>query len=51
LLRLARQCQVGECWDNDTARRWWEMHLVELTGPLMLSEPTSDVVDRAVAAF
>ncbi|MEP7310742.1 MAG: serine/threonine-protein kinase [Acidobacteriota bacterium] len=51
LLRLARQCQAGECWDNDTARRWWEMHLVELTGPLMLSEPTSDVVDRAVAAF
>ena len=51
LLRLARQCQAGECWDNDTARRWWEMHLVELTGPLTLSAPSSDVVDRAVAAF
>ena len=34
LLRLLRRCRFGETWDHETARGWWETHLVELTGPL-----------------
>src|SRR6185503_4966628 len=38
LLRMVRQCRSGETWDNDTARRWWEMHLLDLTAPLTLAD-------------
>jgi serine/threonine-protein kinase len=48
LLRLVRQCRASERWDGDSARRWWEMHLLELTGPLTLTESRLEVVDRAV---
>jgi len=48
LLRMARECRSCESWDRDRARRWWELHLLELTGPLTLSEQRSEVVDRAV---
>jgi serine/threonine-protein kinase len=34
LLRMLRRCRFGETWDHETARGWWETHLVELTGPL-----------------
>jgi serine/threonine protein kinase len=48
LLRLARQCRSSESWDADAAKRWWEMHLMELTGPLTVSERRPESVDRAV---
>jgi len=50
LLRMTRQYSAGESWDNDMARRWWEMHLMDLTGPLTLSEPRFEVADRTVVA-
>jgi serine/threonine protein kinase len=49
LFDLACSCTIG--WDNATARRWWETHLMELTGPLALSEPSADSVTRAVATL
>ena len=33
MLRMARDYRSSESWDNDAAKRWWEMHLLELTGP------------------
>jgi hypothetical protein len=39
LLRLLGRIRVNGAWDNDTARSWWETHLVELTGPLNAAEP------------
>src|SRR5204863_465022 len=27
------RCRSGEGWDNESARTWWERHLVELAGP------------------
>jgi len=34
LLRMLRRCQSSQSWDSDTAKTWWERHLVEMTGPL-----------------
>jgi serine/threonine-protein kinase len=33
LLRLLRRFQA-DAWDADAAKRWWERHLPELSGPL-----------------
>ena len=38
VLSLLRRCRVRETWDNETARIWWERHLVELSGPLGVAE-------------
>jgi serine/threonine protein kinase len=50
LLRMVRRCRSSEAWDSDTARRWWEKHLVELTGPLPLADSPTENVDRALVA-
>jgi serine/threonine-protein kinase len=34
LLRMLETCQTRGTWDNGAAKRWWERHLLELTGPL-----------------
>src|SRR5262245_49979771 len=39
LLRLLSRIRVRETWDNDSARAWWETHLVELTGSLDAGAP------------
>ena len=36
--RCWRHCRSSEPWDSDAARNWWERHLVELTGPLAVSD-------------
>jgi tRNA A-37 threonylcarbamoyl transferase component Bud32 len=38
LLRMVLGCRTLDRWDSDTARGWWEKHLLELTGPLTVSE-------------
>jgi eukaryotic-like serine/threonine-protein kinase len=38
LLRMVEQCRAASGWTNDRARSWWETHLLDLTGPLALSE-------------
>src|SRR5436190_2160047 len=47
LFRLAQRCGSGATWDRDAARRWWELNLAELTGPLTLGEIPSEVVGTA----
>jgi len=48
LFRMTDQCR-SNAWDRDAAKRWWEMHLMELSGPLTLTDaalelPASPVV-------
>jgi len=53
LLRKVEACRAAAGWNNDSARAWWETHLLELTGPLTLSAvPTVAVVgvDRLLAS-
>src|SRR3954454_1695678 len=53
LLRMVEACGAAAGWNNDSARAWWETHLLELTGPLTLSAaPTVAVVgvDRLLAS-
>jgi len=38
LLRMLRRCRFGGTWDHETARGWWETHLVELTAPLTVDD-------------
>src|SRR5262249_19028445 len=42
LFHMAQRCSSAHSWDNDDARRWWELNLTELTGPLTLSEAPSE---------
>ena len=49
LFRMAARCGSDDRWDNDAAKRWWELHLPELTGALTLTEPAADVVDARVS--
>src|SRR4029453_15729882 len=37
LFRMTNQCSC-QGWDGDAAKHWWETHLLELTGPLTLTE-------------
>jgi len=47
LFRLAQRCGSCAGWDRDAARRWWELNLAELTGPLTLGEIPSEVAGSA----
>ena len=49
LFQLTRDCRTCESWTTDRARIWWEQHLLELTGPLTLHEPSSEAFDPALA--
>ena len=48
LFELACRCGPNEVWDNAMARTWWESHLIELTGPLTLTDQRPEAVTRAV---
>jgi serine/threonine protein kinase len=48
LLAMVRRCRVADPWDGDRAKEWWESHLLELTGPLLVTESASDGVVSAV---
>jgi serine/threonine-protein kinase len=50
VLRLVRQCRSSETWNHDTARRWWETHLPQLTGSLALSDAPTQSVDRTLVS-
>jgi serine/threonine-protein kinase len=38
VLDMLLHCKLGEPWDNEIARGWWERHLVELTAPMVVSD-------------
>jgi hypothetical protein len=46
---MVHQCAC-EGWNGDAAKRWWETHLLELTGPLTLTEeaPESGTLQAAI---
>jgi eukaryotic-like serine/threonine-protein kinase len=48
LLTMVRRCQDDDSWDGDQAKQWWESHLLELTGPLLVTESVSDAALGAV---
>jgi len=49
LLHRLEAMHVANTWNHDTARAWWESHLLELTGPLTLSEQPTMPANRALA--
>jgi eukaryotic-like serine/threonine-protein kinase len=48
LFEMACECGSTEIWNNAMARGWWESHLLELTGPLTLTDQRPEAVTRAV---
>ena len=48
LFEMACRCGTNDVWDNDLAKGWWESHLMELTGPLTVSDQRPEAVTRAV---
>ena len=48
LFEMACHCGSCEAWDNAMARHWWETNLMELTGPLTLTDQRPEAVTRAV---
>jgi eukaryotic-like serine/threonine-protein kinase len=51
LLRMFERCRVCESWSHDSARRWWETHLPDLTGPLTIARSEAEPATRALAAM
>ena len=49
LLRMVRRCMT-DTWDVDTARRWWEMHLPELSGAFDGDAMTGGAAIRRIAS-
>jgi len=48
LFEMACQCGSTGVWDNAMARGWWETNLMELTGPLTVTDQRPEAVTRAV---
>jgi tRNA A-37 threonylcarbamoyl transferase component Bud32 len=48
LFEMACRCGPNDVWDNAMARTWWESHLMELTGPLTVTDQRPEAVTRAV---
>jgi serine/threonine-protein kinase len=49
LFEMACGCRNCETWDQGAARRWWETHLPELTGPLTLGDADIAAANQPVA--
>jgi serine/threonine-protein kinase len=50
LLRLTRGIRAAEEWNDERAKSWWETYLLDLTGPLTLTDPSTDVEAHLVVA-
>jgi len=48
LFQMAER-QACENWNFSVARTWWEHHLPEMTGPLVVGEPEPDAANLAGA--
>jgi serine/threonine-protein kinase len=48
LFRLACACRSCNGWTDESAKRWWETHLPELTGPLTIGDAQADVPGRTL---
>jgi serine/threonine-protein kinase len=46
LFQLTCACRSCQTWDSEQARRWWEAHLPELTGPLTVGQARPDAAEH-----
>jgi eukaryotic-like serine/threonine-protein kinase len=51
LFRMASGCHAFRVWGQGEAKRWWETHLPDLTGPLVVDHAPSEAAGHAVAAL
>ena len=42
LFKMTCECRTCDSWSSDLARSWWDKHLPEFTGPLVLGDLRSD---------
>jgi tRNA A-37 threonylcarbamoyl transferase component Bud32 len=45
LYQMACQARTRDEWSSDEAKRWWRVHLPQLTGPLKVSELRRDAAE------
>jgi serine/threonine-protein kinase len=38
LFRMAQKCHAADVWNSEVARKWWEIHIPEFTGPLTVQD-------------
>jgi serine/threonine-protein kinase len=50
LFRMACGCKTCETWGQANARTWWQTHLPDLTGPLIISASDTETATRIVVA-
>ena len=46
LWQMLLECKSAETWSRVAARRWWEIHLPELTQPLVLAVPAAGAIGQ-----
>ena len=47
LYQMAHRVHLRDEWSSDQAKRWWRMHLPQLSGPLMVAESRRDTAAAA----
>src|SRR5688572_4916353 len=45
LYQMACRVHVRDEWSSDEAKRWWRVHLPQLSGPLTVAEPRRDAAE------
>jgi len=51
VLEMLRDCPMGAGWDSESARAWWERHLVELTVPLAVADTAALLPSNTAVAL
>ena len=46
LWQMSLKCRSSETWSREAARHWWELHLPEITQPLVLAVPAAGAAGR-----
>jgi len=45
LYQMACQVRIRDEWNSDEGKRWWRVHLPQLSGPLKVSDPRRDAAE------
>jgi serine/threonine protein kinase len=45
LYQMAHHVRIRDEWSSDEAKRWWRVHLPQLSGPLKVSDPQRDAAE------
>ena len=51
LLRMIRQCRLGESWDHERSKGWWQTHMPDLTGALKAADAPPATAERTLAVL